>query len=102
MLNWLRSELEGEVEISKPDYEDWGWYSEILWNGRQYMLGVSTYCDEGEDPHSELEWVFQIKKKRTFKEMLFRMEKNSKTDSCVEFFKNKLESEAGINFVDFV
>jgi hypothetical protein len=101
LLKWLKQELDSEFEITEPDAEDWGWYNYITWNNRQYMLGASTYYEEGDDPTSELEWIFQIDKPRSLKEKLLGREKISNNDDCVLFFKSKLESEPSINSVAF-
>ena len=101
LLKWLKSEVESDFDISEPDAEDWGWYSYIDWKGRQYMLGASTYFDEGDDPKSELEWILQIDKSRTFIEKLFGKEKISNSDECVLYFKSKLESEPQIGSISF-
>lgn len=100
-LKWLKSEIGTDFELTEPDAEDWGWYSYISWHGRQYMLGASTYFEDGDDPKSELEWIFQIDKQRSFKEKLLGREKLNKSDECVLFLKSKLESEPQINSVSF-
>lgn len=101
LLKWLKQELDSELEITEPDAEDWGWYSYITWNNRQYMLGASTYFEEGDDPKSELEWVFQIDKTRSLKEKLLGREKISIADDCVLFFKSKFEAQPDMNSVAF-
>jgi hypothetical protein len=101
LLKWLKLELSSTHEITEPDAEDWGWYSNITWKGREYMLGASTYYEEGDNPTSELEWIFQIDKQRSFKEKLLGKEKISCNDECVLFFKSKLEAEPDINSVAF-
>ncbi|TMN36250.1 hypothetical protein [Pseudoalteromonas sp. S2755] len=101
LLKWLKQELDSEFEFIEPDAEDWGWYSYITWNNRQYMLGASTYFEEGDDPKSELEWVFQIDKPRSLKEKLLGREKISTADDCVLFFKSKFEAQPEMNSVAF-
>ncbi|CCQ11698.1 hypothetical protein PALB_25990 [Pseudoalteromonas luteoviolacea B = ATCC 29581] len=101
LLKWLKQELDSEFEITEPDAEDWGWYSYITWNNRQYMIGASTYFEEGDDPSSELEWVFQIDKTRSLKEKLLGREKISTADDCVLFFKSKFEVQPDMNSVAF-
>ncbi|MCG7541073.1 hypothetical protein EXT48_16970 [Pseudoalteromonas sp. CO348] len=101
LLKWLKQELDSEFEFTEPDAEDWGWYSYITWNNRQYMLGASTYFEEGDDPKSELEWVFQIDKPRSLKEKLLGREKISTADDCVLFFKSKFEAQPEMNSVVF-
>ena len=101
LLKWLKQELDSEFEITEPDAEDWGWYSYITWNNRQYILGASTYFEEGDDPSSELEWVFQIDKPRSLKEKILGREKISTADDCVLFFKSKFEAQPDMNSVAF-
>jgi hypothetical protein len=91
LLEWLRNELKGKLEITEPDAEDWGWYSELSYDGNNYLIGSSTYFEEGDDPNQELEWVFQIGKYRSFKEKLFGKNKMSASDSCFLFFKDLFE-----------
>ena len=101
LLKWLKIESGSVLEITEPDAEDWGWYSNTSWHGREYMLGASAYYEEGDDPDSELEWILQIEKHRSFKEKLLGKEKISINDECVLFFKSKLEAEPGITSVAF-
>lgn len=101
LLKWLKQELASEFVITDPDAEDWGWYSYITFNNRQYMLGASTYFEDGDDPKSELEWLFQIDKPRSLKEKLLGREKISIADECVLFFQSKFEAQSDINSVAF-
>ena len=87
LLLWLREELKEIIEITEPDAEDWGWYSELDWQGNSYLIGASAFYEEGDDPTGELEWVFQVDKYRSFKEKLFGKNKMTETDSCFVFFK---------------
>jgi len=100
LLLWLKSKLDSTIDIDDPDTEDWGWYSFIIWEGREYIIGSMTYFEEGDDPKSELEWVFQIHKTRTFKEKLLGREKMSINDPCFQFFKKIFENEPAINGVE--
>lgn len=101
LLKWLKEVIAPELEITDPDAEDWGWYSYITWKGRQYMLGSSTFFEDGDDPTSQLEWILQIDKSRSLKEKLLGREKISIDDECVLFFKSKLENEQDISAVTF-
>ena len=87
LLLWLQDQLKDKIEFSKVDYEDWGWYCDIKFNNRSYMLGSSVFYEEGDNPKSELEWVFQVEKQRTFKEILLFKEKMSVKDECLQYFK---------------
>ena len=97
LLVWLKQKLHGKVEITEPDAEDWGWYSELEWDGRNYLIGSVAYFEEGDDPHSELEWVFQVDKHRTIKEKLLGKNKMTSDDSCFQFFKSLFEDEPKFN-----
>lgn len=101
LLIWLKDQLSGGYDISSPDAEDWGWYSYVNCDGRQYILGASSYFEEVDDPKAELEWILQIDKQRSFKEKLLGREKMTKSDPCLQLLKIKLESEVGINSIEF-
>lgn len=45
------------MKITDPEAEDWGWYSDLEWNGQNYLIGSIAYYEEGDDPKSELDWV---------------------------------------------
>ena len=91
LLKWLREELKGNLEITEPDAEDWGWYCELSYDGNNYLIGSCAYFEEGDDPNQELEWVFQVDKHRSFKEKLFGKNKMSASDGCFLFFKELFE-----------
>ncbi|WP_444995699.1 hypothetical protein [Aliikangiella sp. IMCC44359] len=98
LLIWLKDKLKDELEITEPGPEDWGWYSELSWEGRNYLIGSSAHFSEGDDPAEEVEWVFQVHKDRSFREKIFGREKMNKDDSCFNFFKGVFEKES--NLVD--
>jgi hypothetical protein len=98
-LEWLRNELKGKLEITEPDAEDWGWYSELEFQGNSYLIGACAFFEEGNDPASELEWVFQVDKYRGFKEKLFGINKMTETDSCFVFFKDLFQNHPNIKEV---
>jgi hypothetical protein len=100
-LIWLKEQLNGELEVSSPFMEDWGWYSHILWKGRKYLVGSSVPIEEDEVQGSELKWLIQIDKHRTLIEKILGKEKISKTDEYVLFLKSRLASEPRIQSVDF-
>ena len=99
LLEWLRKELKGQLEITEPDAEDWGWYSELEYQGNSYLIGACAYFEEGDDPANEQEWVFQVDKHRSLKEKLFGKNKMSVSDSCFVFFKEFFENHPGIKDV---
>ena len=93
LLVWLKETLSDKLNIDDPDAEDWGWYSYVDWKGRNYLIGSTAYFDEGDDPMSEIEYIFQVDKLRTFKEKLLGREKMTPEDDCFQFFKSLLEQE---------
>ena len=54
LLEWLRAELKGKLEITEPEAEDWGWCSELEYQGRRYLIGACAQFEEGDDPNTEL------------------------------------------------
>ncbi|MEM7354070.1 MAG: hypothetical protein AAF657_24925 [Acidobacteriota bacterium] len=86
LLLWLKDKLAGTVELDEPDMEDWGWYSGLEWQGRDYLLGATAL--EAEPPSAVYEWIFQVDKHRTLKEKLFGREKMTADDECLMFFKS--------------
>lgn len=67
LLRWLIERLPEELDMSEPDAEDWGWYSYVTWQGRQYLVGA---CAHGSADGTH-EWVLQVDKTRGFVERLF-------------------------------
>ena len=66
LLQWLLERLPKDLGMSEPDAEDWGWYSYVTWQGRQYLVGACVH----ESPDGNHEWVLQIDKNRGFIERL--------------------------------
>jgi hypothetical protein len=96
LLDWLRAELKEEIEISKLDAEDWGWYSELEFNESIYLIGACAFFAEGDDPNEKLEWVFQVEKHRFIIEKLLGRNKMNANDECFIFFKSFLEKQTDI------
>lgn len=99
LLLWLAKQAEGTVSIGPPDTEDWGWFSDLSWGGRAYMLGACAYDDEGGDGRRE--WVLQIDKHRTLKERVLGAEKMTEDDPCVRFVHQLLEQEPAFEDISF-
>jgi len=99
LLIWLEKELPTELGFDEPDAEDWGWYSLLEWKGREYLVGATAYFEDGDDPTSELEWVFQVDKNRSFKEKLLGREKMTASDECLLYFKSLFENSCEFNSV---
>ena len=94
LLDWLKDITKEKVEISEPDAEDWGWYSYLKWEGRDYLIGASVHYEKYQLYKSELEWVFQVDKQRSFIEVMFGKEKMRKDDPCLLFFKSIFDSDS--------
>ena len=90
LLLWLAEKLKGQVSLTSPEPEDWGWYISVEWNGRQYMLGSSA---SEEEANGTREWVLQVIKHRSLKERMLGKEKMSTEDQCVRALLEVLRSE---------
>jgi hypothetical protein len=94
LLLWLREKAKPRALLTEPDAEDWGWYSYVDWDGRQYLLGASASDDDG-----EREWILQIDKLRSIKEKILGREAMTADDECAKFFQGLLEAEPAFNAV---
>ena len=90
LLLWLAEKLSGRLPLTRPDTEDWGWYSTVDVTGRRYMLGSSASEEEAEGVR---EWVLQIVKHRSVTERLFGREPMIADDACVGLLLDVLRSE---------
>jgi hypothetical protein len=95
LLVWLAEKTSRVLSIPSPSTEDWGWFTDVAWNGRSYMLGASASDDEG----AAREWVLQIHKHRSVLERLLGREKLRRDDECVQFFRDILEREPAFSNV---
>ena len=93
LLLWLKDQVKDELDITEPDAEDWGWYAYLKWKGRKYLLCSSAW----EEDNGQYEWVLEVNKKRSFKEILLRKEKMEKNDECLLYLQNLLEKEKSFN-----
>ena len=96
LLLWLAEKLKGQVAVPVPETEDWGWYVDIDWKGRSYMLGASA--SEGEES-GQREWVLQIVKHRTLIERLLGKERMTAEDECAAYLRHLLEHETAFQEV---
>jgi hypothetical protein len=94
LLVWLREKAKPRAQLTEPDAEDWGWYSHVDWNGRQYLLGASASDDDG-----GREWILQIEKQRSIKERILGREAMTADDECAKFFRGLLEAEPAFKAV---
>lgn len=95
LLIWLRERAELRAQLTEPDAEDWGWYSFVNWNGREYLLGASA----SDDGASEREWILQIDKQRSMKEKLLGRGAMRADDECAAFFQELLQLEPAFKSV---
>lgn len=91
LLTWLAQRAHGTVEVSPPAAEDWGWYSDVHWHGRAYLLGSSASDEEAAD--GSREWTLQIDKHRSFGERLMGKQKMTPDDACAMYFIGLLRAE---------
>jgi hypothetical protein len=96
LLDWLRTRMPAEVTMTDTEAEDWGWYVDLDWHGRRYMLGASA--ESGEDGMQD--WALQIEKLRSFKEKLMGQAKMTAEDPVLAHLRSVIGAEAG--FVDVV
>jgi hypothetical protein len=89
LLLWLSVRAKPKTAMTLPAPEDWGWYSEVRWEGRHYMIGASASPEDGGD-HA---WVLQVVKSRSFGEKLLGRQRMTAEDSCARFFQELLEKE---------
>ena len=75
LLDWLRQHVPA---MSDPSPEDWGWYSELSLDGRDYLIGSCAH----ESQDGDHEWVLQIDKARSLREKLFGQAKMTTADPC--------------------
>lgn len=95
LLLWLADKLKGHVVVPEPQTEDWGWYVDIDWNGRHYLLGASASDEED----GQREWVLQIVKHRSLKERLLGREEMTAHDECSAHIHRLLASEGAFSGV---
>jgi len=98
LLDWLRERVPSSLEMTETEAEDWGWYSSVNWEGRNYLVGSSAH----ENVDGNHEWVLQIDKKRSDKEILLGQAKMTTNDPCFTFFKKLIEIEPSFTEVTFM
>ncbi|MGY1531585.1 hypothetical protein [Luteimonas sp. A649] len=89
LLEWLRARVPADVAMPAPQSEDWGWYSDVNWRGRDYMIGASA----NESTDGNHEWVLQIVKSRSIKERLLGKAKMLSDDPCFSYFHGLIMQE---------
>lgn len=95
LLRWLQERLRPALQITDPEPEDWGWYSNAVVGGSNYMLGSSA----SEPENGQREWVLQIVKHRSLKERLLGQGKLAAADPLAAQLVQVLSAEAGFQGV---
>ncbi len=89
LLLWLQERIGTTHAMTPPDAEDWGWYSVLEWEAREYLIGASA--EEAED--GRYEWILQVDKIRSVSEKLLGREKMATDDPCAARLKELLAAE---------
>ena len=103
ILVWLRDNVfRSRYECTEPDGEDWGWYMDVSYHGRRYMVGGIAFDEESDDAGVAIEWLVQFEKSRSIKERLLGQEKLDGKDPFVREVFAALEAEESFNEVEWV
>jgi hypothetical protein len=89
LLEWLRSRVRSDLSMTATESEDWGWYTNVDWQGRSYLVGAAVH----ESSDGNHEWVLQIDKVRSLKERLLGQAKFTVDDPCFAYFKAIVSDE---------
>ena len=92
LLDWLRCHIPA---MSDPSPEDWGWYSHLVVDGRNYLIGSCAH----ESADGNHEWVLQIDKTRSLKEKLLGQAKMAITDPCFILVHGLIQQEPGFTSI---
>lgn len=93
LLAWLRDRLGPAHPMPAPAPEDWGWVSDLAWDGRSYLIGASS---EGPEADGRCEWVLQVEKHRSTMEKLTGRAKMDAADPCLRALHALLAAEPEI------
>jgi len=97
-LRWLKNDvLPEEYESTDPDAEDWGWYIDVVGPDNSYMIGSIVHWEDDENPHKDLEWMFQIHKKRSLVEKLMGKNKMSPADKVLSLIVDSLKGDSSFS-----
>lgn len=95
LLCWLKEVASSGLDFQPPEAEDWGWYSNVDWEGQKYLIGASAEPESGES----VEWTLQINKERSFVDSILGRNKMSEDDECFSYFASIIQSESDFNDV---
>lgn len=89
LLDWLRLRVPRAVQMTAPGAEDWGWYSDVDWSGRHYIVGaMAEPRAAGGDG-----WSLQVAKTRSATERLFGRARMQPDDPCAAWVRDELRRE---------
>lgn len=95
VLQWLRKRLPAGLQATEVEAEDWGWYFDLDWHGRPYLIGASAEpADDG-----LADWMVQIDKRRNLKERLLGQARMTADDPCLQWLRGQIESEPAFDAV---
>lgn len=102
ILYWLRDNVfQSKYQCTEPDYEDWGWYMDVICHGRTYMVGGIAFDEDCDDAGLVIEWLVQIDKERSIKEKLLGQEKIDGDDPFVQEIFRALQEEESFADVEW-
>jgi len=91
VLNWLRGGLaKVNYAATEPSTEDWGWYIDVEAEAASYLVGASADADGAA---SEVEWIIQIHKHRSFKQKILGQNKMAVDDPLVSFIEGLVRAD---------
>lgn len=97
LLLWLRERLAPTHPMPAPEPEDWGWYTDLAWEGRAYLIGASA---EGPGEDGLCAWVLQVEKSRSAMEKLTGRARMDAADPCLRHLHALLAAEADITGIE--
>ena len=89
VLEWLRSRLPAEASMTDPEPEDWGWASDVEWQGRRYLVGAGA----SEEVDGATAWMLQVVPRRSLKARLLGRGKMVADDAFLARLVDLLRSE---------
>jgi hypothetical protein len=89
VLNWLREQLGPEFEMSRPEPEDWGWFSSVQRGDAVYLVGASAEVEQT----PPIEWAVQVHKRRSLVDKLTGRNRHEPEDSLTAAIRSAVEAE---------
>lgn len=83
VLIWLQQKLtQAGYYCDLPESEDWGWYTYAGRDSAEYLIGASADVDiSAYSPETDVDWIVQLHKMRSFKDKLFSRNKLKRDDA---------------------